>query len=330
MPDDWPSVSIILPVRNEGRTAETAVRSALAQEYPRAFEVVVAEGRSLDKTRAVLETMAASEPRLRVVDNPTGTTPAGLNAAIRASTGDVVVRCDGHSVLPSGYVRRAVELLLETGADNVGGVQAATGETPLQRAVALGMSIPMGVGDARFHLGGPPGPVDTVFLGVFRRAALERVGMFDEALLRNQDSELNVRLRATGGVVYFHPDLRVGYHPRASLRALWSQYLGSGRWKRATFRRSGLRALRPRQAAPPALVAGLIASPGLALAGRPLAALAVPALYGAALALTALWTAARRRNPAALLLPIVLPIMHVGWGLGFLVGPVRRNRSPKG
>lgn len=320
-------MSVVLPVRNEARTIERAIRSVLEQEYPEPIEVVVADGMSSDGTRDVLLTIAAGEPRLRVVDNETGITPAGLNVAIRASTGEVVVRCDGHGVMPQGYIRRAVEILRETGADNVGGMQDAHGKGLLQQAVAIGMSIPMGVGDARFHLGGPPGPVDTVFLGVFRRSALDRVGLFDEALERNQDSELNYRIRATGGVVYFHPDLRVGYYPRRSLKTLWGQYFGSGAWKRATFRRSGIGALRPRQAAPVALVLGLVASGVLALTPWRAAGAVLPAMYGAALITTALLTAAKRRRSVALLLPVVLAVMHVGWGLGFLVGRVRSSRS---
>ena len=326
----WPSVSVVLPVRNEARTIERAVRSVLEQRYPSPLEVVVADGMSTDGTRDVLARLAAEQPQLRVVDNPRGVTPSGLNAAIRASTGDVVVRCDGHGEMPEGYIERAVEILVETGADNVGGIQAAEGRSPLQRAVAIAMSIPIGVGDARFHLGGPPGPVDTVFLGVFRRSTLERVGLFDETLARNQDSELNYRIRASGGTVYFHPDLRVRYFPRRSLRSLWRQYFGSGAWKRATFRRSGVGALRPRQAAPVALVMGLAASAALAFTPARAAGVVLPGVYLVALLVSAIAAAVRRRDAAALLLPVVLPVMHVGWGLGFLLGRARATRHQPG
>jgi glycosyltransferase involved in cell wall biosynthesis len=321
--EDWPTVSVVLPVRNEVATVEGAIRSVLAQEYPRPFEVVVADGMSGDGTRETLEKLSADEPRLLVVDNPSGITPSALNAAIRASSGEVVVRCDGHGALPSGYIRRAVEIMIETGADNVGGVQAATGRGFVQRSIAMAMSSRFGVGDARFHVGGAPGPVDTVFLGVFRRAALDRVGMFDEHLARNQDAELNHRIIATGGTVYFHPDLRVTYYPRASLRALWRQYFASGAWKRETFKRSP-GSFRLRQAAPPTLVLGMVASTVVAFTPWRIAAAAVPAAYVAFLVAATWWTLARRRDVAALLLPGVLPTMHLGWGLGFLAGRARR------
>lgn len=323
----WPSVSVVMPVRNEAATIEAAIRSVLAQEYPRAFDVWVADGASTDGTRAILDDLAAREPRVHVVENPAGITPVGLNATIRASGGEVVVRFDGHGEMPPGYIRRAVEIMRETGADNVGGVQAATGRTFVQRAIALAMSIPMGVGDARFHLGGEPGPVDTLFLGVFRRSALERVGLFDERLVRNQDAELNHRIIASGGVVYFHPDLAVTYYPRRSIAALWRQYRGNGAWKRETFRRSP-GSFRWRQGAPPALVVGLVASAALAFTPLRALALVLPALYAAALVGSTLWTLVRRRAPEAVLLPVILPVMHLGWGTGFLAARARRPAPP--
>lgn len=320
-----PPVSVVIPVRDEAPTIEAAVRCALDQDYPD-LEVVVADGMSTDGTREALARLAASDPRVRVLDNPLRVTPAGLNAAIRAARGEVIVRCDAHSFLPPGYVARCVALLAQTGGDNVGGMQVPVGETALQRAIAVAMTTPMGVGGARFHLGGRPGPVDTVYLGAFRRAALERVALFDESLARNQDSELNHRLRESGGVVYFHPDLRVTYRPRASLGALWRQYRASGAWVRETVRRHP-RAIRPRQLAPPLLVLGLTASLVLALTPARVVAGVVPVAYAAAVVAAAVVLAVRRRDPAALLLGGVLPVMHVGWGLGFLTGLVRHPRA---
>ncbi len=314
-----PAVSVVIPARNEGAGIEAAVRSAMEQDYPRIREIVVADAMSTDDTRDVVARLAADDPRVALIDNPTGTTPAGLNAAIRASTGEVIVRCDGHAILPPGYVSRSVALLGETGAVNVGGMQVARGRSLMQRAIARAMSTPMGVGDARFHLGGKPGPVDTVYLGVFRRDALERVGMFDEALKRNQDSELNFRLREAGGIVYFSPELRVDYEPRTTLAGLWKQYFTSGAWKRETFRlHPG--AVRWRQLVPPVFVVALLASVVLALTPWRLLGVIVPGLYIVALASSTIWNLARRRDLSALLLPIVLPVMHVGWGLGLLAG----------
>ena len=313
--DDWPTVSIVIPVRNEAGTVGEAVVSALAQDYPGELEVVVADGESTDGTGAVLDRLAASDRRLRVVPNPAGTTPAGLNTAIRASIGEVrgALRCPlrAPSRLPhSGGVHPQRDRCRQRGRGAAGhrGDPVAAGHR--HRHVD-----PDGVGDARFHHGGAPGPVDTVYLGVFRREVLDRVGMFDETLLRNQDYELNWRIQLAGGVIWFDPRLQVRYAVRPGLAALWTQYFDYGRWKREMLRRHP-GSLRPRQMAPPLLVGGLAGSALLVLAGRRRAAGLVPRVYAAALGTTAAYQLARRRDPAALLLPAALAVMHLAWGTG--------------
>jgi glycosyltransferase involved in cell wall biosynthesis len=319
-------VSVVMPARNAQATIAAAVASALSQDYPGTLEVIVAEGQSHDQTRSILEVLTTEDDRVRVIDNPAGTTPAGLNRAIAASSGEIIVRCDAHAELPAHYISTAVKVLAETGADNVGGGQMAVGESMIERAIALAMSSPLGAGDARYRVGGDPGPTDTVYLGVFRREALERVGGFDESLERNQDYELNIRLRQTGGTVYFHPDLAVRYRPRGSLTTLWRQYFDYGRWKRVVIRRHP-GSVRWRQLAAPLLVAGLVFSALLALSST-LASLAivVPALYAGFLVFGSIWLGSHRREPAALLLPVVLPTMHLAWGIGFLIGT---GKSPR-
>jgi len=318
-------VSVVLPVHNGARTIGAALRSILDQRYPGTLEVVVADGMSTDGTREIVQAVAAADTRVRLVDNPQRSTPAGLNAAIRASAGPVVVRCDAHAELPPGYVTRAVAMLGQTGADNVGGVQSAEGIGFVQRAIACAMSSRIGVGDSRFHYGGAPGPVDTVYLGTFRREALERAGLFDETLARNQDYELNHRIRSTGGIVYFDPELRVLYRPRTSLQALWRQYWQYGVWKRRVVRRHP-RSLRIRQLAAPVFVVGLAGSAVLALTPVREWALVVPSTYGALLVGATVVQAVRRRDPAVLLFPVAVAIMHLAWGSGFLFG---RAPSPQ-
>lgn len=315
----WPPVAVVMPVRNEAGNLEPAVRAVLAQDYPGPFEVCLAIAPSDDGTEAVAERLAAADPRVRLVANPAGTTPAGLNAAIAATAGEVVVRVDGHALLPPCYVRRAVEILAETGAHNVGGVMAAEGQTPFERAVARALTSAFGTGDARFHTGGPPGPVDTVYLGVFRRDVLERVGGFDETLVRVQDGELNHRIRTTGGTVYFHPDLRVAYRPRSTLRALARQYFEMGRWRRVVVRRHP-DSLAWRQAVAPATLLGIVAGLALAVAGRRTGLLAPATYAGATLVVSAV--EGRSIDPAARRwLPLVYATMHLAWAAGFLTSP---------
>ena len=315
--DTWPTVSVIVPVLDEALHLEAAVEAILRQDYPLPFDVCLAVGPSRDGTEAIAGAIAAREPRVTVVANPTGRTPAALNRAIAATTGEVVVRVDGHASLSPGYVRRAVETMQRTGAVNVGGVQRAVGRTAFQHAVAAAMTSVAGTGGARFHVGGKEGPVDTVYLGVFRRAALEAAGCYDERLIRNQDYELNIRLRSAGGTVWFDPELWVEYVPRSTVRSLGRQYLQYGRWKRAVLRLHPS-SMKVRQAAPVAVTLGvalgLLASPWF------LPALVLPAGY-AVLVLVASFTADRRRAP---LVALALVTMHLSWGFGFLTARPRR------
>ena len=314
----WPHVSVVMAVRNEARHLQHAVGSVLAQHYPGRLDVTVALGPSHDGTSEILAELGR-DGRVTAVDNPSGLTAAGLNAAIAASSGAIVARVDGHAVLPPGYLRRAVELLDETGADNVGGIMAAEGATPFEQAVAAAMSSRFGTGDARFHYGGPAGAVDTVYLGVFRRSALDRVGGFDETLVRTQDSELNVRIRATGGTVWFSPELRVRYRPRGSLRALARQYFEYGRWRRVVARRHP-RSLRSRQVAAPATVVGCGMGTVVALTGRPWGWLPLLCYGFGVLTATVVMGRALPLKVTARL-PAVFVTMHGAWGVGFLTSP---------
>jgi len=312
-----PAVTAVMPAFNEERSIAAAIESVLGQAYDGALDLVVAIAPSSDRTLEVVSDLAARDDRITVVDNPSGRTPSGLNAAIAAATGDVIVRCDAHAKLPDGYVATAVALLQETGAANVGGIQRAAGSGAVQRAIAIAMSSPFGVGDARFHTGGTAGFVDTVYLGVFRRDAIEAVGGFDETLIRNQDYELNYRLREAGGGVYFDPTLEVRYEPRASLVELWRQYYGYGRWKRVVIRRHP-GSTRWRQLVAPTFVLGLGLS-GVALAfGRPGLAGIIPGAYLVTTLSVTVFECARRRDVGALVLPAVFPMMHLAWGVGFL------------
>ncbi len=318
----WPDVAVVVPVRNEERHLRGAVEAVLEQAYPGRVEVCLAVGPSGDRTELVASELAAAHPQVRVVANPSGRTPAALNAAIRATAGEVVARVDGHAALSPGYLRRAVETLKRTGAANVGGIQRAEGTTAFERAVAVAMTSRFGAGGARFHVGGTEGPTDTVYLGVFRRDALEQAGLFDETLVRNQDYELNIRLRDAGGVVWFDPELWVAYRPRSDLRSLARQYFEYGTWKRHVLRRHP-GSLKARQAIPALTTAAIAAS----LAAAPFArvALAVPGTYAAAVVVSSLAGARGRAGTAARLVAIY-PTMHLAWGTGFWLG----GRSRRG
>ena len=320
--DRWPALSVVVPLRNSAADLPACLGAVLSQDYPGALDVVLAVGPSDDDTENIARAASAADARVQVVDNPSGRTPAALNAGIAAAGGEVIARVDGQAIIPPGYLRRAVETLVESGADNVGGIQDATGTTTFERAVAAAMTSRFGVGNASFHYGGEPGPTDTVYLGVFRRSALDRVGGFDESLVRNQDYELNWRIRDSGGVVWFDPSLRVRYRPRSSLRGLARQYFEYGVWKREVLRRHP-RSTRLRQLVAPAAVVANAGSLVLAVAHSP-RWLAIPGVYAGA-AIGASVVAGRRGGPAVMVrLPAVFATMHHAWGMGFLVSRQRK------
>ncbi|HVX69199.1 MAG TPA: glycosyltransferase family 2 protein [Mycobacteriales bacterium] len=312
----WPGVSVVMPVLNEERHLRAAVRAILAQDYPGEVEVVLALGPSRDKTNQVAAELGRSDPRVRTVPSPTGRTPNALNLAIAASHHPVVARVDGHSLLPPGYLRRAVELLDRTGADNVGGLMSARGVSDFEQAVAHAMTSKIGVGNAPFHVGGSEGPADTVYLGVFRRAALDRVGGYDEAFVRAQDWEMNYRLRETGGLVWFSPTLSVSYRPRGTLRALASQYFHYGRGRRHVVR-THKGSVNLRYLAPPTallgVIAGIVVSTFVTLWGLTLPLGYLVLVVGGA-------AAVGRGLPvrARVIEPLVLVTMHMSWAAGFL------------
>lgn len=325
-----PHVSVVMPVVNEERHLRASVQRVLDQDYAGELDVTLAVGPSEDDTSQVAEQLAASDSRIRIVANPSGATPSGLNAAIDASSGDIVVRVDGHAMIPVNYVSTAVAVLERTGADNVGGIMAAEGTGVFEQAVAAAMTSKFGVGDASFHVGGQEGPALTVYLGCFRRSALERVGGYDETMQRAQDWELNLRIRETGGVVFFTPELRVTYRPRHSIRALAKQYHDYGRWRREVANRHPS-TLSVRYLAAPVTVAAIagglgVSMIGLATGNRVLAVagLAPAAAYGAgnvlASAVTSIRVADRHVGSR---LPAVFATMHGAWGIGFLRGGVR-------
>jgi cellulose synthase/poly-beta-1,6-N-acetylglucosamine synthase-like glycosyltransferase len=331
---ELPSVSVIMPVIDEERHLPQSISRILEQDYAGELEIIVAVGPSRDRTADVAAEISAREDRVQVVANPSGKTPAGLNAAIEAASGEIVVRVDGHAMVPINYVSVAVSTLETSGADNVGGIMNAEGTTDFEDAVARAMTSRFGVGGAAFHVGGVAGPALSVYLGCFRRAALDRVGGYDVTMERAQDWEMNLRIRQTGGIVWFTPDLKVTYRPRPTLKALARQYHDYGRWRREVATRHP-ETVSLRYLAAPVAVIGVILGISLGvvglLVGLPWLAVlgfAAPAGY-LVLDLIASAVAALTRphlTPgAALRLPLVYAAMHATWGWGFLRGGVRSS-----
>ena len=309
-----PAISVILPVLNEEPHLAESVSAILSQDYLGSFEIILALGPSRDQTNMIAESLAQRDSRIKLVMNPSGKTAAGLNLAIAASESPVIVRVDGHAKIPNNYLSLAVSILRESGAVNVGGVMAAEGVTNFEIAVSRAMRSALGVGASRFHTGGNAGEADTVYLGAFRREAINAVGGFDERYTRAQDWELNHRLRKNGGKIYFDPRLQVTYRPRPNLKKLAKQYFQYGRWRRVVSR-SHPGTVNLRYLAPPFTLLGTITSLLLGLLIDPF--LFIPtAVYGIFLLISSIFISKTIRE--FILLLAIIPTMHFAWGAGFI------------
>ncbi|AKU16192.1 glycosyltransferase family 2 protein [Luteipulveratus mongoliensis] len=317
-------ISVVMPILNEERYLKTAVESILAQDAPGPVEVILAVGPSTDRTQEIADAIAANDSRVHVVDNPTGRTPDALNAALAKASYDIVARADGHGILSPGYLRTAAEALRQTGAANVGGIMDAVGTTPFERTVAAAMKSRLGVGGARFKLGGEAGEAETVYLGVFRRDWLEQIGGYDSRFSRAQDWEMNYRIRQAGGLVWFTPDLRVEYRPRGTFRALARQYRDYGRWRRVVARQHK-GSINPRYLAPPVALGAVALGAVGGFVWHPL--WVVPVAYAAAVTVGGVLISRGEGLGVAARMPAVLATMHMTWGWGFLTSRIRLQDS---
>jgi len=318
-----------MPVLNEAGYVESAIRSVLEQDYRGPVEVVLALGPSHDGTRAIVERMAAADPRIRLIENPGMDIPIGLNLAIKAATYPDIIRVDAHTELAPGYTTRGVDDLERTGAASVGGIMVATGEPGFQAAVARAYNSRFGLGGGAYHgSAAVAGPAESAYLGVMRADALAEVGGFDEKLRRGEDWELNYRFRQAGKIVWLDPELRVKYWPRSTPAKLARQFFATGVWRAELVRRLGAR--NPlRFFAPPVLVIATL----LSIIAIPLHATGVlhgilgwivalvylgPVLYALLLIVAAVTSAGSFADRLRFM--AVIAIMHFSWGTGFLRG----------
>jgi glycosyltransferase involved in cell wall biosynthesis len=321
-----PLVTIAMPAFNEENYIEACIASVQAQDYPRErIEILVADGRSTDRTRDILERLTAEDPRIKMIDNPARLQAAGLGLMVKAAQGDVIVRMDVHCEYAPDYVRACVETLERTGADNVGGAQRAKAKNAFQRALCAALTSPLAVGGAKYRSADAEGYVETVFLGAFRRKVFETVGLWDPGAITNEDADLNERILASGGQIYLSKDIKVHYYPRDSLKTLAKQYFRYGRGRaRTVLKLKSAPSLRP-------------LGPFMMLAGAS-ALVAMPPLWpAAAAALTtyALATGAeavrvgKELGPTAIAkIWAMFPVIHASHGAGFAAGLWRYLRQP--
>ncbi len=332
-----PLVSIIVPCYNEEATISLLLEAIYKQTYPlQEIEVVIADGMSNDRTREKIEEFQRDHPapEVRIVDNTKRNIPSGLNRALENAQGEYIIRLDAHSIPAIDYVGRCVQALDDGRGDNVGGVWEINpgGIGWIARAIAIGAAHPLGVGDARYRIGGDAQTVDTVPFGAFKRDLFERIGLFDETLHTNEDYEFNVRLRLAGGRVWLDPAIRSTYFARTTLSALAKQYWRYGFWKAQMLKRYPS-TIRWRQALPPAFVVSLLGGAILAM-WLPITRWVVMfelILYSLVLLGTGVHSSIKHHDPGLIPgIPLSIATMHLSWGTALVWGlfkPITRPRS---
>lgn len=326
------SVTIVVPCLNEAAYIERCIESVLGQDYGVAsIELLVVDGMSIDGTREILFRRAATDATLRVIDNPSRFTPIALNKGAQAARGDVVIILGAHAELHPEFVSRSIESLeAHPDAGCVGGLIQNIHENKESELIGLAMASVFGVGNARFRTGGKAGYVDTVAFGAYRKTVFERIGWFDEALVRNQDDEFNFRLTKAGFKIWFDPEIRTKYYVRGSFKKLYRQYFQYGYWK-VYVNRKHRTVTTIRQVIPLLFVAWVCFSLVLTLVDSRLMPLFTLPLF---LWFIAAFGAALMAATPSKDLPGVIRAfltLHVAYGLGYakgLVDFVLRNRKP--
>ena len=322
-----PLVSVIIPCRNEEKTIHHVLEALHQQSFPvEDMEVVIADGFSSDNTRSAIQAFQEAHPglKVRLIDNPKQIIPAGLNAAIQAAAGEIIVRMDAHSLPEADYIQRSVDAIQSGIAENVGGVWniQAPNDSWIARSIAAAAGNPLAVGDALYRFTDKAAYVDTVPYGAYKRSLFDEIGLFDETLLANEDYEVNTRIRQAGGRIWLDPAIRCTYFSRPTLRALARQYWGYGYWKAQMLKRYP-ETLRWRQALPPLFVLGVLFLAILGFFWKPawIALATVLGLYLLIQLIPAL-SLARKLKDLSLAPGIVLATltMHFSWGTALIVG----------
>lgn len=318
-----PMVSIIVPVRNEANNISSCLARIIEQENcPEQMEIFVVDGLSTDGTREMIQDFEKHHPNLKRLDNPGRIVPTGMNIALRQARGDIIIRVDGHCEIAPDYVSSCVRHLRQDGVDGVGGSVETIGESPLAETIAIAMSSKFGVGGSPFRtVTGKSMLADSIPFPAYTRSIIQKAGLYDEELVRNQDDEYNYRLRGLGAKLLLASDVHSRYYSRGSLGKLWKQYFQYGFWKVRVLQKHP-RQMRPRQFVPPLFALSLLLTLLIAILSPVLRlpfAILITAYLAATLA-ASIYTAGKRGWRHLLLLPLVFAIIHLSYGFGFLLG----------
>jgi len=319
-----PSVSVVIPVRNEEKYIAKCLESLVHQDYPNdLLEIFVVDGASEDGSVEIIQKYSRAYPFVRLISNPRKVTPVALNLGIRSSDSDVVIILGAHSFVREDWVRKNVEALIRSGADCVGGPIESISESSTTEAISRAMSSPFGVGNALFRYCQEERFVDTVAFGAYKREVFQKIGYFDEELVRNQDDELNFRLVESGGKILLSPSIRSSYYTRSSLGKLWKQYYQYGFWKVRVIQKHK-RPASIRHMVPAGFVLGTFLGAGLSMV-HPLFLIATLVVWTLYIGLSIVFSFAALGKLPKKNVPVVMAafwILHFSYGLGFLEGIV--------
>jgi glycosyltransferase involved in cell wall biosynthesis len=321
---EHPFISIIIPCKNEEKYIDDCLNAIYASKYEGDFEVIIADGMSTDNTKKIIENFQLKNTNLVIVNNPGLIVPKGMNMALRAAKGEIIIRIDGHTQIAEDYIQYCVDFMMSSEADNVGGRMIAIGETRFGETVAVVTSTPFGIGGSRFHYSDHEELVDSVYMGAWRREVFTRIGLFDEELVRNQDDEFNYRLRKHGGRILLSPKIKSKYTVRGSPKALWKQYFQYGFWKVRVLQKHPLQ-MSIRHFVPPLFVISLIVF-GIISIILPWfwnVFLLVLGSYLVTNLSVSIITAVQKSLKQIFLLPFVFAILHLSYGSGFLCGLIK-------
>lgn len=319
-------VTLILPIRNEGAYIGAALNAVLNQDYPgELVEILVVDGMSSDDTREIINGFQQKHPNIILLDNPGRIVPTGMNIALRQAKGDIIIRVDGHCVIAPNYVSNCVEHIINDGVDGVGGPMETIGETPLSQTIALAMSSPFGVGNSAFRtVSGKTMLVDTIPFPAYTRSIIQKAGLYDEELVRNQDDEYNYRIREFGGKLLLADDVRSKYYSRGSLSRLWKQYFQYGFYKVRVLQKHP-KQMSLRQFVPPLFVLSLLITIMLALAVKWgwIVLAFLTGSYTISNFVASIDLGVKKGWQCVWLLPFAFTTIHISYGTGFLLGLIK-------
>lgn len=328
---DKEKISIIIPMRNEASSIKKCLGALLNQDYPPdKLEILAVDGLSDDKSREIVSEYSKAYNFIKLLDNPRYTATSGMNIGIKNASGEIIVILSAHSGPSEDFIQKNVEFLNKTGADCVGGVLETIGKSYLGQAIALVLSSPFGVGGARFRYTQRAGYVDTVAYGAYRREVFDKIGLFDERLVRNQDIEFNSRLRKAEGKIYLTPEIKSYYYSPETLGKFCRQAFSNGLWNIKTARLVR-GAMRPRHFVPLLFLVALAASAILSLLSF-LGYYLFGIIAGSYLALALLFSASiasRKGWRYFPILPFLFLSLHISYGIGSLWGIIKWDSSPK-